>query len=78
MRKFQCYDCKHTWELPYGEGGQGIDLACPQCGSNNIHRSSKERGRGQWRGIRNGENTAGKGREWGRGWRDRRGPQDEG
>jgi hypothetical protein len=78
MRKFQCYDCKHTWELPFGEGGRGVDLTCTQCGSKNVHRASKERGRGWWRGKRDNENTTGKGRGWKGGWRNRREPHDEG
>lgn len=78
MRKFQCYDCKHTWELPFGQGGRGADLTCPQCGSKNIHRSAMGLGRGWWRGGRDSINTTGKGRGWWRGWGRRRGPQDEG
>jgi predicted RNA-binding Zn-ribbon protein involved in translation (DUF1610 family) len=78
MRTFQCYDCKHIWELPYGKGGRGTDLACPECGSKNIHRLAKERGHG-WRwGKREFDHLTGRGRGWGRGWRNRRGPQDEG
>ena len=23
MRKFKCYDCRHSWELPYGTGQTG-------------------------------------------------------
>lgn len=41
MRTFKCYDCDYTWQLPHGEGGQGVDLQCPKCGSNNIHREDK-------------------------------------
>jgi predicted RNA-binding Zn-ribbon protein involved in translation (DUF1610 family) len=47
MRTFKCYDCKHTWQLPHGEGGRGVDLVCPQCGSKNIHREDKARGGGE-------------------------------
>jgi predicted RNA-binding Zn-ribbon protein involved in translation (DUF1610 family) len=45
MRTFKCYDCGHTWQLPHGEGGRGIDLTCPNCGSHNIHRADRERDR---------------------------------
>ena len=41
MREFKCYACKHTWGLPFGQGGQGVDQICPQCGSKNVHRVSK-------------------------------------
>jgi len=40
-RKFKCYDCNHTWEMPYGSGRP---LECPQCKSKNIHRSEEDRG----------------------------------
>jgi predicted RNA-binding Zn-ribbon protein involved in translation (DUF1610 family) len=77
MRKFQCYDCKHTWELPHGVGGRGVSLTCPKCGSKNIHRSAMGRGFG-WRRSESGDmDTPGRGRGWGRGWGRRRGLQDE-
>jgi predicted nucleic acid-binding Zn-ribbon protein len=38
MRTFKCYQCGHTWQPPHGEGGRGIDLTCPNCGCDNIHR----------------------------------------
>jgi rubredoxin len=38
MRKFKCYECLHIFEIPHGEGGRGVDLVCPQCGSQNVHR----------------------------------------
>ena len=49
MRKFRCYDCKHSWELPYGTGRPEN---CPSCKSGNIHRAQEERGyaRGVGRG----------------------------
>jgi DNA-directed RNA polymerase subunit RPC12/RpoP len=49
MRTFKCYDCGHTWQLPYGEGGVGAELSCPECESRNIHRADDERG-GRGRG----------------------------
>ena len=41
LRKFKCYDCSHTWELPYGTGRP---IECPQCKSKNIHRAKEDRG----------------------------------
>lgn len=52
MRRFKCYSCDHTWQLPFGTGGPGIGLTCPECGSNNIHRD--QRGQGGGRGRRFG------------------------
>jgi predicted RNA-binding Zn-ribbon protein involved in translation (DUF1610 family) len=40
-RKFQCYDCQHSWEVPYGTGRPEN---CPDCGSVNIHRAEGDRG----------------------------------
>jgi predicted DNA-binding protein (UPF0251 family) len=54
MRKFKCYDCQHSWELPYGTGRPEN---CPSCKSGNIHRAQEDRGyargfgRGQGRGC---------------------------
>jgi predicted DNA-binding protein (UPF0251 family) len=49
MRKFSCYNCQHSWELPYGTGRPGN---CPSCKSGNIHRAQDDRGyaRGSGRG----------------------------
>jgi predicted DNA-binding protein (UPF0251 family) len=49
MRKFRCYDCQHSWELPYRTGRPGN---CPSCKSGNIHRVEADRGyaRGVGRG----------------------------
>jgi len=41
MRKFKCYDCQHTWELPYGTGRPEN---CPSCKSGNIRRAEEDRG----------------------------------
>lgn len=38
MRKFECWKCKHTWEEPFGNGRRGIDMQCPKCQSQEIHR----------------------------------------
>lgn len=40
-RTFVCYDCKHTFDVPFGTGRPG---KCPNCGSNNIHRSGTDKG----------------------------------
>ena len=49
MRKFRCYDCQHSWELPYGTGRPEN---CPSCKSGNIRRAEEDRGyaRGVGRG----------------------------
>ncbi len=41
MRKFRCYDCQHSWELPYGTGRPAN---CPSCKSDNIQRAQEDRG----------------------------------
>ena len=55
MRKFKCHDCDHSWELPFGQGGRGVEQVCTQCGSRNVHRIKDrsgggrgERGGGRW------------------------------
>jgi DNA-directed RNA polymerase subunit RPC12/RpoP len=47
MRTFKCYDCQHSWQLPHGEGGRGVDLVCPKCGSKNLHREDRGWGRSE-------------------------------
>ncbi|HUL36698.1 MAG TPA: DUF134 domain-containing protein [Thermodesulfobacteriota bacterium] len=44
MRKFKCYDCEHSWELPYGTGRPEN---CPSCKGGNIHRTEQGRGYGR-------------------------------
>ena len=44
MRRFTCYDCNHTFEVPYGTGGSGRTMECPECGGTNIHRAEGDRG----------------------------------
>ena len=34
-RLFQCSDCDHSWEVPFGTGRPA---SCPNCQSNNFHR----------------------------------------
>ncbi|MFA7254076.1 MAG: DUF134 domain-containing protein [Patescibacteria group bacterium] len=38
MKKFECWKCKHIWEEPFGNGKRGIDMNCPECQSEEIHR----------------------------------------
>ena len=40
MRKFRCYDCQHSWDLPYGTGRP---KNCPSCKSGNIRRAEEDR-----------------------------------
>jgi predicted DNA-binding protein (UPF0251 family) len=35
-RLFQCSDCGHTWEVPFGAGRPD---SCPNCQSRNFHRA---------------------------------------
>lgn len=42
QREFQCSDCHHEWQLPFGTGRPG---ACPKCQSKNIHRAAEDRDR---------------------------------
>lgn len=48
MRKFRCFDCQHSWELPYGTGRPE---SCPACRSDKIRRAEEEKryNRGQGR-----------------------------
>jgi len=52
MRKFKCYDCQHSWELPCGTGRPEN---CPSCKSGNIHRAQENRGYA--RGFGRGQGT---------------------
>ena len=42
-RKFKCFDCGFTWELPFGVEKS---TECPSCMSNKIHRIDAEAGMG--------------------------------
>ena len=70
MRTFKCYDCSHTWELAYGEGGRGVEQQCPACGSRNVHRADAGSGAKGGRGG-SGWKGRGRGRGSGRGGRGR-------
>lgn len=41
MRNFSCYDCQHSWGLPYGTDRPGN---CPFCRSGNIRRAEEDKG----------------------------------
>ncbi len=41
MRKFKCYECQYTWDLPYGTGRPE---SCPSCKSGKVQRTQEERG----------------------------------
>ncbi len=68
MRKFKCYECQHIFEIPHGEGGRGVDLVCPQCGSQNVHRIKDDSLRGMMNWGRDsgssGRGRGGQGRAW--------------
>ena len=53
MRRFTCYDCNETFEVPYGTGVPGRSMNCPKCGGRNVHRAEGDRGfeRGAGRGA---------------------------
>jgi len=53
MRRFTCYDCNETFEVPYGTGVQGRSMKCPKCDGQNVHRAEGDRGfeRGAGRGA---------------------------
>jgi len=40
-KKFRCYNCSYTWEVPYGTARPSF---CPKCGNVNIHRAEEDRG----------------------------------
>jgi len=42
MRKFECWKCKNRWEEPFGNGKRGIDMTCPECQSEEIHRCDND------------------------------------
>jgi len=42
MRKFKCRACEHDFEVPFGTGGCGIEMTCPQCGDGNVQRTDNK------------------------------------
>ncbi|MDH7576836.1 MAG: DUF134 domain-containing protein [Bacillota bacterium] len=37
-RMFKCAVCGYEFEVPFGTGQRGMDLACPNCGKGPVHR----------------------------------------
>jgi hypothetical protein len=61
MRVFECADCGHVWEVPFGAGRP---TECPACQSNNFHRAQEvEAGAGGGRGRCMGNRRGGPGRQ---------------
>ncbi|HOV60080.1 MAG TPA: DUF134 domain-containing protein [Candidatus Hydrogenedentes bacterium] len=68
MRKFQCAQCNHAWEIPHGSGRP---TACPACGSGAFHRHPGDRGPAGTQGpCRHGRRRCGGGACHGRPDRD--------
>jgi predicted DNA-binding protein (UPF0251 family) len=40
-RVFQCSNCEHSWDVPFGTGKPAM---CPQCSGNNLHRTDAKCG----------------------------------
>jgi DNA-directed RNA polymerase subunit RPC12/RpoP len=82
MRTFKCFDCGHTWQLPFGQGGMGSGLSCPECKSRNVHRAPEDRGWRRWSGVQPEAKIVGEdffgGRGTGRGGRAGRGRRRRG
>lgn len=38
VRRFKCAVCGHEFEMPFGTGQRGADLACPNCGKGPVRR----------------------------------------
>lgn len=38
VRRFQCRACSHEFDVPFGPGQRGIEMTCPQCGAQQVHR----------------------------------------
>lgn len=63
MRTFECADCGHSWQEPFGTGRP---VGCPECHSRNMSRADGGRGRragchGRSRGRIAGEQRSGGG-----------------
>ena len=41
MKKFQCFDCGHAWQIIFGGGDRGIKQACSRCKSLNVKQVKK-------------------------------------
>ncbi len=63
-RRFRCRACDHEFEAPFGTGGRGIEMACPQCGAEQVHRVDQDgHGFGNMPWGRHGRHGSGRGRE---------------
>ncbi|MCG2686193.1 DUF134 domain-containing protein [Candidatus Parcubacteria bacterium] len=38
VRQLKCESCQHIFEVPFGTGERGIEMKCPKCGSDQVHR----------------------------------------
>ena len=47
MRRFECSECSHVFDVPFGTGRP---MACPRCGSSSIYRKDGNMGMGRGRG----------------------------
>jgi predicted DNA-binding protein (UPF0251 family) len=41
MRQFRCTSCAHQWDVPFVSGQMGLDIRCPVCNSDRVHRLDK-------------------------------------
>lgn len=44
-RRFRCGACAHEFDVPFGTGQRGIEVKCPDCNTQAVHRID-ERGHG--------------------------------
>lgn len=40
-RRFQCRACSYEFEVPFGTGQRGMEMTCPKCGAQAIHRTEQ-------------------------------------
>lgn len=61
MRRFQCVQCGHTWEVPFGAARP---IECPACNGSQVRRvfDGADQGPGRGRRCRRGRNQCGRGR----------------
>ncbi|HHY97519.1 MAG TPA: DUF134 domain-containing protein [Firmicutes bacterium] len=38
VRHFKCRACGHEFQVPFGTGERGIDMTCPKCDAQDVHR----------------------------------------
>jgi len=58
-RIFECVECGHTWEEPFGSGVRACEAACPVCGGA-VARYGCARGRAARRGMDRPDSLSGK------------------